>query len=1632
MDGSHVFISRALKDLTKLSSSGPLGPLQAQPKKVQKLKEMCVAVLEKINATATPPTNASMTAQPPVPAFPMEDAAMAFYAGCQCGQVEIVKVCLDTLQKMISYGHFSQIKSKDLIIKDGIAGCLIPNQEVQLQVVKALVVAVTNDVVHDEVLGCAVSCVFELCLTGKSFEVRSTSRTVVTQMVNTIYNRVETEFIQLKQLEKAKQSAEASTYEQSKYSDVLQSLQLHLVDAACNFIYFCSQADPDIIEATMPIETREVQMVLLSLDYVLKILKTSGPAFRDGESLLETVQESLLSCVVKGALNPRLEICKPCLDIVVVLISEFKQYLRVEIGTLFTTIIFRILESANIAHTHKISVLSAIEPLVSTGHILVDVFVNYDCDVDGVNLFQHLLETLSSVAQTSLVGQAMITSKEDYHIRFLAIQSIVAVLRSLVHWLTNNGRQCNALAETAPHAELLEKQRHWKRDVARAVDMFNKKPKKGVQFLMEADLIEKTPAGVARFIRMTKGLDMEIVGEYLSDLDPFNVEVMSEFTNSIEFRNTPLDTSLRLFLSLFKLPKEGQKIERVLEFFSTRWYEANKENPETSLGLTAPDSAYVVTVAIVMLNTDLHNPQVKNKMTMDQFCSQLRGANEGKDFPRPLLEEMYKRIESTPMILDARTAGGNSHTTGQQPSKTEPNILVPFTAIKKAADIFVSKQEKNMNMHNSEIQKIFSNTRDELKDAQKTKRPYYLAADVEHVKPMFGTTWNSILSAISSQLESATTKEVATLCLEAYDLGIHIAVVFEMDAEREAFIKSLAKLTHLDGSKPITTKSVLCIKQLLKTSLQDGDNLRGGWVQVFTTLSHIDRLNSVNPKTVSQEEAQNAERISKAYQDLEVHKIFSHAVVLSETGIRDFIVSLCDVALQEVGVDKPRMYCLQKVVEICAENVGQRIVPAWHQISSLMVKVGCHTDPTVAQYGVDSFRQLVSKLFEQQSLMDCQLQPEFLTPYKDILGSATASVAVHDFVIRCIHNIVLMRGTNLQKGWGVVLRTLAGVPGNADAGIVKTAFELLQHIVDNCLPLIQPYYIECIHTATLFASGTTVSSVSIEALQLLEVVLTHVDNDSTSSPKSRMAEVAFKLPQVIADTLTSDGDMTYFENVWNACLANYCLLMLDTRNELRSRACEMLTTMLQRCASHISPALWKCAYSYIGEYLVHCVSHYEASPLAAYEQSLCDFMQRGSGFGQNIFRFCPWKEWITTTAGTVFTMVRTVTVEHFELNDVASQFDVVISTITQIALKDEETVMQLALETLMAFVRTLTDKLENSHWRTLVEHVFKIMKRCRVRPTLLTPFAPEHSFDDIEVLDDPTQHTNNNTSMTDEPVTEGSGVYFMDETKLIAALRGTSMRQHLLLPILEYIIVNHAKDLTQDEIHQALHNMLGCAHAAVFFHHTGLHGFRQQLAAKGLDVVVKRMIGRLRYSYSAYFKACISLCRTDPKWKEAIDATWVSEFSNLVTSYVKKTTATSTVTAHGGDEGQFHRTPSMGNLRPAPAMSPADTSEVHAKAHVLVQVLYDVAHMEEPMFLEYADSLGFYELCVELIIAPGLEVRGCVQRFLRRHQNLRKGVSVKAVTPYQTTISPLPVEDVVDLDRVPNGGESVKPVEDDK
>lgn len=87
---------------------------------------------------------------------------------------------------------------------------------------------------------------------------------------------------------------------------------------------------------------------------------------------------------------------------------------------------------------------------------------------------------------------------------------------------------------------------------------------------------------------------------------------------------------MRELLETFRLPGEAQPIARITETFAEVYYEAQKGQPP----IKSQDAVYVLAYSVIMLNTDQHNPQnVKNRMKVEDYRRNLRGVNEGEDFP---------------------------------------------------------------------------------------------------------------------------------------------------------------------------------------------------------------------------------------------------------------------------------------------------------------------------------------------------------------------------------------------------------------------------------------------------------------------------------------------------------------------------------------------------------------------------------------------------------------------------------------------------------------------------------------------------------------------------------------------------------------------------------------------------------------------------------------------------------------------------------------------------------------------------------------------------------------------------------------------------------------------------------------
>uniref|UniRef100_A0A3P9NMU1 Cytohesin-2 n=1 Tax=Poecilia reticulata TaxID=8081 RepID=A0A3P9NMU1_POERE len=138
--------------------------------------------------------------------------------------------------------------------------------------------------------------------------------------------------------------------------------------------------------------------------------------------------------------------------------------------------------------------------------------------------------------------------------------------------------------------------------------------------------------------------------------DDFNIKVLQAFVDLHEFTDLNLVQALRQFLWSFRLPGEAQKIDRMMEAFAQRYCHCNPGVFQST------DTCYVLSFAIIMLNTSLHNPNVRDKPGLDRFISMNRGINDGGDLPEELLRNLYESIKNEPFKIPEDDGNDLTHT----------------------------------------------------------------------------------------------------------------------------------------------------------------------------------------------------------------------------------------------------------------------------------------------------------------------------------------------------------------------------------------------------------------------------------------------------------------------------------------------------------------------------------------------------------------------------------------------------------------------------------------------------------------------------------------------------------------------------------------------------------------------------------------------------------------------------------------------------------------------------------------------------------------------------------------------------------------------------------------------------------
>ncbi|XWS26881.1 hypothetical protein CRYUN_Cryun26dG0068200 [Craigia yunnanensis] len=265
---------------------------------------------------------------------------------------------------------------------------------------------------------------------------------------------------------------------------------------------------------------------------------------------------------------------------------------------------------------------------------IIEAYANYDCEPICRNVFEEVGKLLCKQA---FPGTGPMTT-----LQVQAFEGLVI----MIHNISDNIDKEDDSSTSEPYpVEITEYRPFWldkpkdkletwveyvrvrkaqKNKILIAGNHFNRDEKKGLEYLKHSQLVSDPPNAKAFgfFLLYTPGLAKSMIGDHLGDPDEFHLQVLEEFTGTFEFKGMILDSALRTYLETFRLPGESQKIQRILEVFSERFFDQ-----QSSEIFVTKDSVFILFYSIITLNTDKHNPQVKKKMTEEEFIRNNRAIN---------------------------------------------------------------------------------------------------------------------------------------------------------------------------------------------------------------------------------------------------------------------------------------------------------------------------------------------------------------------------------------------------------------------------------------------------------------------------------------------------------------------------------------------------------------------------------------------------------------------------------------------------------------------------------------------------------------------------------------------------------------------------------------------------------------------------------------------------------------------------------------------------------------------------------------------------------------------------------------------------------------------------------------------
>ena len=821
---------------------------------------------------------------------------------------------------------------------------------------------------------------------------------------------------------------------------------------------------------------------IYSLEIISFIFDNYSKDIYNQKRFIKVIKGNLIEGLFKSCLSNVEEIYSLSVKLFFMVFKYFKEYLKPQINYFIENVFLKILNN-NSSYFYKKVIL---ENLSEVDYLFfIELYANYDCQLNEKFTIKNLIIAISNIVKTRYSkNQENFSSQEYDELIKICLNIIISILQSffeicdkkypLLKNSLNNEINISRLSSFNDEINVIspnpfnytknpnevntqiESNMKKKYELQTAASKFNIKTKTGLEYLKSVGYIndkdiDSEAKDIVLFFRNTPFLKKKNIGEFLGENTDLSIKTLKYFAESFDFKKMDIVQALKLFLSTFQLPAEGQIIDRVIEHFASKYYNDNEYLFPNA------DSAFYLSYCIILLQTELYNPNVKDKMDQETFIKLVQDQNKERKLKEEYLSDIYKQVLEEPLSV--------------------PEI---------EDDKEKNDDEQNELEKAREKQRLINEFNYNAKMKQSKERFYTKINDnniCDYISQFMSSIINSIFSMLVIITEQSEDSDMYNKAITGLSLSIKILGLLNLENQKQNIISNLCTLTNLLQVKVPKEKNLRCIKELLILTNSDYRYCKGSWnfiLEIINKLYYYFTLISmpkderelyyknmkesaiktnIKKNIILMEEKISAEKdtmkiLSKEITINNIEKIMMKTLNFDSQTLIEFVNSICDIAkyeFQNNGLAK--IFFLQKIVEIAELNLFSR--PrfnwnnTWNILSEFFVEIGCSKDNENSVNAIDSLRQLAMKFLQKKEGDNYHFQKEFLMPFLDTWKKC-GNLYAKEYIIVCINNLLRNGAKNIKSGWEVVFSIFKEVAEMKDEiNLQKQIIDVLSYISKN-------------------------------------------------------------------------------------------------------------------------------------------------------------------------------------------------------------------------------------------------------------------------------------------------------------------------------------------------------------------------------------------------------------------------------------------------------------------------------------------------------------------------------------------------------------------------------------------------------